>query len=99
MSNILIIKTDAFIRRDDLIEIQYDLAKQKESGVVIIPKGWEAIVVPEDIEIKVECKDETEEGIRSCNTCAHCGCYSLDEPCRSCHFYDNWEEKKDDMCN
>ena len=95
MSDILIIKNDAFIRRDDLIEIQNDLAKQKESGVVIIPKGWEAIVVPEDIEIKVECKEDEKE-IRSCNTCSHCGCYSSDEPCRSCHFYDNWEEKIDE---
>ena len=51
MSDVLVIKTDSFIRRDNLIEIQYDLVKQKESGVVIIPKGWEAVVVPEDVEI------------------------------------------------
>lgn len=54
MADILVIKVNMYCRPKDIDNIRKYIFAQKESGVVILPPYCEAIVVPEDVEIRVE---------------------------------------------
>lgn len=52
--NLLIIKVNVMLRGDRLQEIRELIMKQRETGLIILPPFCEAVVVPKDIEIKIE---------------------------------------------
>lgn len=52
MSDILIIKSDMILKNYN--DIYEGFVNQKAHGVVLLPAGFEAIVVPEDVEIKMD---------------------------------------------
>lgn len=54
MSEILVIKCPYRIRPDKLSKLHDNICRQVETGVVLLSPGLEAIVVPDDIEIKME---------------------------------------------
>lgn len=54
MADILVVKVNMFCRAKELNDIRNYIFNQKESGVVILPPYCEAVVVPEDVEIRVE---------------------------------------------
>lgn len=62
MKDILVIKCNAVIKPEDLKKLREMLIKQKEEGVIILPPYVEALIVPEDIEIRVEEAEPDENG-------------------------------------
>lgn len=54
MNDVLVVKINALFPSETLSEIHKNILKQKESGVIVLPSYCEALVVPEDIEIKLE---------------------------------------------
>ena len=54
MKDVLVIKCRAVIKPKKLNKFREMFIKQKEEGVVVIPPYFDALVVPEDIEIRVE---------------------------------------------
>lgn len=51
---------NAVIKPEDLKKLREIFIKEKEEGVVVLPPYVEALIVPEDIEIRVE-EAETDE--------------------------------------
>ena len=54
MSDVLVIKVNLDVSAEQLKALRDGFLFQKEHGVVVIPSFCEAVVVPEDVEIKVE---------------------------------------------
>ena len=55
MSEILVIKINQFkLSPEDRHKLRQQIIKQKEEKVVLLPYYCEAIVVPEDVEIRFE---------------------------------------------
>ena len=56
MSDLMVVKViDGVNIKPELMEhLQKDIIKQKETGVVILPWFLTTVVVPEDIEIRIE---------------------------------------------
>ena len=61
MSDVLVVKINALFSSDKIFAIRKHILKQKESGVIVLPSYCEALVVPEDIEIKLEADLNEEE--------------------------------------
>ena len=61
MNDVLIVKINALFPTETLSEIRKHILRQKESGVIVLPSYCEALVVPEDIEIKLEADLNGEE--------------------------------------
>ena len=53
MSDILVVKCDAFLPYERMQAILDNLRAQKETGVILLPPYLEIQIVPEDIEIKL----------------------------------------------
>ena len=53
MPDILVVKSTAFLPRENMQAILDNLKEQKETGVILIPPYLEVLMVPEDIEIKL----------------------------------------------
>lgn len=53
MSDILVVKSTAFLPHEKMQAILDNLKEQKETGVILLPPYLEAQIVPEDIEIKL----------------------------------------------
>ena len=53
MSDILVVKCNAFLPQEKMQAILDNLKVQKETGVILLPSYLEAQIVPEDIEIKL----------------------------------------------
>ena len=64
MGNLMVVKVINGVNiKPELMEhLQKDIIKQKATGVVILPWFLTAVVVPEDIEIRIE-SEETNESI------------------------------------
>lgn len=60
MPNILVVKSTAFLPREQLQVILDSLKAQKETGVILLPSYLEAQIVPDDIEIKLTGPDDSE---------------------------------------
>lgn len=60
--SLLVVKRAYKVNQEALTQIRNDLINQKAEGVVVIPIGFDAIVVPEDTEIKVEGAILSKEG-------------------------------------
>lgn len=60
MSDILVVKCNAFLPRERMQAILNNLKAQKETGVILLPSYLEAQIVPDDIEIKLAISDEDE---------------------------------------
>ena len=54
MSDILVIKCNTMVKAETLNQLRQIFLKEKEEGVVVIPAVCDAMMIPEDIEIKVE---------------------------------------------
>lgn len=52
---VLVVRTNLFLKPDQMENIRQDLLKQMEDGVVILPPCCEALVVPDGMDIQVEC--------------------------------------------
>ena len=57
MSDILIIKCNAIVKPERLEDMRRSFISQKETGVIVLPAMCEAVVVPDDVEIIVEEKE------------------------------------------
>ena len=51
---VLVVKINHIVSSERLDLIRQAIVNQMKMGLVILPNGCEAIVVPEDIEVKVE---------------------------------------------
>lgn len=58
MSDILVIKCNYKLSDRDYAFVRKSFINQKKQGVVVIPFGYEAIFVPDDVKIKVESNEE-----------------------------------------
>lgn len=59
MSETLIIKVNSFhLSPEDMHNLRQQIIKQKEEGVVVLPYFCEAIIAPEDVDIRVEEEEE-----------------------------------------
>jgi hypothetical protein len=58
---ILVIKIDAVVSSDTVIQIKETLNKRMESGMLILPKGWDAYNVTDEGEIKIETEENKNE--------------------------------------
>lgn len=56
MSNgdVLVIKVSYFLKRSQMDQLYKSFVEQKNLGVVLLPPGFEATVVPSDVKIVVE---------------------------------------------
>ena len=54
MDNILVVKVKSLMPPEQLDNLRRGIINQKESGVIVLPSFCEAVVVPEDVEIKAE---------------------------------------------
>lgn len=52
MTDILLIKCNAFLSESQLQDVLNCLKAQKEDGVILLPPYLEAQVIPDDIEVK-----------------------------------------------
>lgn len=53
MSDILVVKSTAFLPHEKMQAILDNLKEQKETGVILLPPYLEAKIIPEDIEINL----------------------------------------------
>lgn len=53
MSDILVVKSTAFLPHEKMQAILDNLKEQKETGVILLPPYLEAKIIPEGIEIKL----------------------------------------------
>ena len=51
---LLIIKSVGFLTKEDLEYVCNEIAEQRKLGVVVLRQGWDAVLVPSDVEIKIE---------------------------------------------
>lgn len=51
MSDILVIKSTALFSPEKLKQLRDSIIAQKDSGVILLPYGFEVIVAPDDVEI------------------------------------------------
>lgn len=58
MSDILVIRCNTYVSPKILRDFRDVILKQKESGVIVLPAMFDAIVVPDDAEIRVENKED-----------------------------------------
>lgn len=63
MKDILIVKFNALLPENVKNRLREDIKKQMEEKVVIIPAYAEAKLIskPDDVEVQIECKQETHE--------------------------------------
>ena len=54
---LLIIKSVGFLTKEDLEYVCNEIAEQRKLGVVVLRHGWDAVLVPSDVEIKIEEKE------------------------------------------
>lgn len=54
MSNILVVRPIIKVNNETLETIHNSICLQKETGVIVLPWCVQALLVPEDVEIKVE---------------------------------------------
>lgn len=54
MKDVLVIKCNALVKPETLKKLREIFVKEKEEGVIVLPPYVEALVVPEDIEIRME---------------------------------------------
>lgn len=56
--DILVVKVDQVMKAEDISKILQILLKQREEGVIVLPCYCSAMVVPDDVTIKVMTADE-----------------------------------------
>ena len=54
MGDILVIKCNTMVKAETLNQLRQIFLKEKEEGVIVIPEFCDAIMIPEDVVIKVE---------------------------------------------
>lgn len=58
MSDVLVIKCNSMVKPETLDDMRKTFIRQKEDGVIVLPAMYEAVVVPDDIEIVMEAEKE-----------------------------------------
>ena len=61
MDDVLVIKSNCLLRPEELSSIRTSLMCQKDEGVIVIPYGFDVIIVPDDIEINILNKEKRNE--------------------------------------
>lgn len=56
--DVLVIRTNLFLNPCAMERIRQDILKQMETGVVMLPAPCEALFVPKNVEVHVECVKE-----------------------------------------
>lgn len=54
MKDVLVIKCKALVKPDKLKAFRDKILKEKEEGVIVLPSIFDAVVVPDDVEIVME---------------------------------------------
>lgn len=54
MADVLVVKLNTIFPADRISEIRKEIIRQKESGVVVLPPYCDALMVPEDIKIRLK---------------------------------------------
>lgn len=54
MSDVLVVKINAYLKPKELNDFRRWIEAQKATGTVVLPPYCEALVIPEDVEIRVE---------------------------------------------
>ena len=83
MSDILVLTAPYLLSKEAMKRCRENFLKQKEEGVVVLPSGWTAELVPDDVQIRI-CDQDTSILIRDCSTCSLRLVSALNEPCISC---------------
>lgn len=55
---VLVIRTNLFLTPSKMEEIRQDILKQMSEGIVMIPPCCDAVVVPDGLDVHIECKKE-----------------------------------------
>ena len=58
MSDVLVIRCNTLIHPEKLKRIRDGILAEKESGVIVLPSMFEAIVIPDDMKIRFEDKED-----------------------------------------
>ena len=59
-NQVLVIKSKTYLHADDLNRLYKNILEQQKTGVILLPSCFEAILVPDDVEIRVEPQNENE---------------------------------------
>lgn len=51
MSEVLVLQPSYAMEEEEFDSVYEELLSQKEKGVVILPPGWNALLVPEDVDV------------------------------------------------
>lgn len=54
MSDILVIRCNSFMHPETFKKFRETILEEKESGVIVLPPMFDAIVVPDDVKIRFE---------------------------------------------
>lgn len=54
MNDVFVIKVPYFLKKSEMDQLYKSFVEQKNLGVVLLPVGFEAVVVPSDVKIVVE---------------------------------------------
>lgn len=57
----LVIKTNMLLKEKELDSYYHAFVNMKAMGVVILPAGFEALYVPDDVEVKMEAENKEDE--------------------------------------
>lgn len=57
-NDVLIIRSNLFIKPDKMKDLREGILEQMKDGVVLLPPYCEAVVVPDDLDIQIACKKE-----------------------------------------
>ena len=57
---VLVVRTSAWLTMDGMQKVHDHIVEQMKTGVVVIPPGYDALVVPEGLDVQVECEKEKE---------------------------------------
>lgn len=64
MNDVLVIKCKALVKPDKLRALRDRILKEKEEGIIVLPPIFDAVVVPDDVEIVME--EDNEDRYRNC---------------------------------
>lgn len=59
MSDILVLTAPYLLSKEAMKRCRENLLKQKEEGLVVLPSGWTAELVPDDVLVVVKDKDKS----------------------------------------
>lgn len=98
MNDVLVIKVNCACDRASLNKIYESILRQMDQGLVILPYGYDAIVVSRECDVKVEKCTQKDNTYNNCNTCKHRNTPRNFNKCLMCHNGSNYEEDDNHGC-